>query len=122
MAKTTGLFLPDIYRFEALLGGDKLMHLKLSFLLSIIACTAISNRRFFSAISSSHLLRLILLQLALVSCLLLDELHQYMFSSRRFEWQDFYYGAGGLLLGTVVYYICFTLMVKAKFISRFLMR
>jgi VanZ family protein len=102
--KSAELFLPAIYQFEAWLGGDKLMHLKLAFVLSLLACFAANS------IKRNFLLnafwRLLFIQLFLASCLLLDEAHQYLAPSRRFELMDFYYGVGGLLIG-LLSYCCF---------------
>jgi hypothetical protein len=111
--KYTEIFLPTNYQLEAWLGGDKLMHLKLSSVLSVMASFAASS------IKKGFLLnifwRLLFIQLFLVSCLLLDEAHQYLAPSRRFELMDFYYGAGGLLIGLSVY--CCFLGVKIAYRS-----
>jgi hypothetical protein len=102
--KSAELFLPAIYHFEAWLGGDKLMHLKLSIILSVLACFVSNNIK--KGFPLNTVWRLLLMQLFLVSCLLLDEAHQNLAPSRRFEWLDFYYGARGLLIG-LSFYCCF---------------
>jgi hypothetical protein len=108
--KSAELFLPAIYQFQAWLGGDKLMHLKLSIILSVLACFAVSNIK--KSFPLNTFWRLLWMQLFLVFCLLLDEVHQYLAASRRFEWLDFYYGAGGLLIGMSIY--CSFLAVKNR--------
>jgi hypothetical protein len=104
LLKSAELFLPAIYQFEAWLGGDKLMHFKLSIVLSVMACFAVSNIN--KGFSLNTFWRLLWMQSFLVSCLLLDEALQYLAASRRFEWLDFYYGAGGILIGLSIY-CCF---------------
>jgi hypothetical protein len=111
--KSAEIFLPAIYQFEAWLGGDKLMHLKLALVLSVLACFAVSNIK--TRFPLHTFWRLLLMQSLLASCLLLDEAHQYLAASRRFEWLDFYYGAGGLLIGMSVY--CIFLGVKIAYKS-----
>jgi hypothetical protein len=102
--KSAELFLPANYQFEVWLGGDKLMHLKLSVVLSVLACFAASSIK--KGLPLNTVWRVLFMQLFLVSCLLLDEAHQYLAPSRRFELLDFYYGAGGLLIGLSIY-CCF---------------
>jgi hypothetical protein len=117
--KSAELFLPAIYQFEAWLGGDKLMHLKLSVVLSVLACFAVSNIK--KGFALNIFWRLLFVHLFLVSCLLLDEAHQYLASSRRFELMDFYYGAVGLFIGLLLYCCFFAvkivcrLMLKTEF-------
>ena len=41
--KTAEMFLPFIYDLERFLGGDKLMHLKLSFILTLLALIAFNS-------------------------------------------------------------------------------
>jgi hypothetical protein len=102
--KSAEVFLPAISQFQLWVGGDKLMHLKLSSVLSLLACFVACNIMKNFVI---HVFwRLLFIQLFLTSCLLLDEAHQYLALSRRFEWLDFYYGAFGLLIGLSVY-CCF---------------
>jgi hypothetical protein len=102
--KSAELFLPAIHHFEAWLGGDKLMHLRLSVVLSVMACFVVSNIK--KGFPLNTVWRILFIQLFLVSCLLLDEAYQYLAPSRRFELLDFYYGAGGLLIGLSIY-CCF---------------
>jgi hypothetical protein len=109
--KSAEVFLPAIYQFEAWLGGDKLMHLKLASVLSVLACFTASNIKMGFALHTFW--RLLGVQSLLASCLLLDEAHQYLAASRRFEWLDFYYGAGGLLIGLLIY--CCFLGVKIAY-------
>jgi VanZ family protein len=111
--KSTEMFLPAIYQFQGWLGGDKLMHLKLSIILSVLACFAASKIK--KGFPLKTVWRLLFIQSFLASCLLLDEAHQYFAPSRRFEWLDIYYGAGGLLIGLSVY--CCFLGVKIVYIS-----
>jgi hypothetical protein len=101
VCKSAELFLPAIYQFEFWLGGDKLMHLKLSLLLSLLACFA-SNKVNLAG-SLNFFWRIATTQAILVAGLLVDEGHQYFATSRRFEWLDFSYGATGLFMGLIVY-------------------
>jgi hypothetical protein len=100
-AKSLELFLPEIYQLEALLGGDKLMHLKLSLLLSLLACFASQQLSLLRSINLPS--RLLFVQGVLVAGLLIDEAHQQIASSRRFEWLDLSYGIGGLVIGLLIY-------------------
>lgn len=99
--KSAELFLPDIYQFEAWLGGDKLVHLKLSILLSFLACACALKLKIWGQLKLEW--KLFFIQLFLMIALLLDESHQYLASSRRFEWLDYVYGISGLLIGLVAY-------------------
>jgi hypothetical protein len=112
--KSAEVFLPAIYQFQEWLGGDKLMHLKLSIILSVLACFAASDIK--KNFPLKTVWRLLFIQLFLASCLLLDEAHQYWAVSRRFEWMDFYYGAGGLLIGLSIF-CCF---LGVKFAYKFM--
>lgn len=103
--KSTESFLPAIYQFEAWLGGDKLMHLKLSALLSLLAC--IVSHEFKRLYALNIIWRVFVIQLLLTLSLLADEAHQYLMATRRFEWADFSYGAAGLLIGLFAYLISF---------------
>ena len=98
--KTSEILLPYIYQFEALLGGDKLMHLKLSAVLSILALFALIPNRKQGMRLLAHALGICFL---LVTGLMLDELHQALISTRRFEWLDFVYGVSGISMGLVAY-------------------
>jgi hypothetical protein len=102
--KSAEVFLPAISQFQLWIGGDKLMHLKLSSVLSVLACFVACNIMKNFVIHTFW--RLLFIQLFLIFCLLLDEAHQYLALSRRFEWLDFYYGVFGLLIGLSVY-CCF---------------
>jgi hypothetical protein len=99
--KSAEFFLPTIYQFEVWLGGDKLMHLKLSIILSVLACFVVNKIK--PDFPLNKIWRLALMQFFLLACLLIDETHQYLAASRRFEWLDFYYGASGLLIGLSIY-------------------
>jgi hypothetical protein len=99
--KSAELFLPAIYQLEAWLGGDKLMHLKLSILLSLFACMAAQGFKYLAALKLVW--RLFFIQIFLMLALLLDESHQYLAYSRRFEWLDYYYGISGLFIGLGIY-------------------
>jgi hypothetical protein len=111
--KSAEWFLSAIYQFEVWLGGDKLMHLKLSLILSVLASFAASS--ISKGFPLNVFWRLLFIQLFLVSCLLLDETHQYVMLSRRFEWMDFYYGASGLFIGLFIY--CGMLFIRFSYKS-----
>lgn len=101
--KTSELFLPAIYQFEAWLGGDKLMHLKLSIVLSILASIAAQKLTAKKALGLNIFWRLIAVHTCLGMGLLMDEAHQHLSSARRFEWMDFSYGLAGLSIGLSIY-------------------
>lgn len=84
------------------------MHLKLSVLLSIFACAAALNLKAWGELKLVW--RLFYIQLFLVTALLLDESHQYLANSRRFEWLDFSYGVMGLFIGLNMY--CLLVVLK----------
>lgn len=98
--KTNEILLPYIYQFEAYLGGDKFMHLKLSAALSFLALLALIP-------GSQGGLKLVVHCLGICFLLTLglafDEFHQMLISTRRFEWLDFIYGAVGIGIGFVAY-------------------
>lgn len=98
--KTSEILLPYIYQLEALLGGDKLMHLKLSAVLSILALFALIPNKKQGLKLLTHALGICFL---LIGGLMLDELHQALISTRRFEWLDFAYGVGGISIGLTAY-------------------
>ncbi len=108
--KTSELFLPQIYQFEALLGGDKWMHFKLSSLLAFIALLTFTP-------ATKEIIKLtvrtIIICFLLAAGLLMDEFHQALASTRRFEWLDFIYGLSGIGLGLVCYLI--TLLLRRKY-------
>jgi hypothetical protein len=114
--KSAEVFLPAIYQFQGWLGGDKLMHLKLAVVLSVLACCAVSNIKMGFALHTFW--RLLAVQSLLAACLLLDEAHQYLAATRRFEWLDFYYGASGLLIGVSVYCCFLGLKVAYKLVLK----
>jgi hypothetical protein len=109
--KSVELFLPFIHQMEDWLGGDKLVHMKLSLVLSFFAC--IVSREVRKDIKINLPLRLFFMQIVLIIGLLLDEAHQYVMLSRRFEWMDFYYGASGLFIGLLVY--CGLLFIRLAY-------
>jgi hypothetical protein len=109
--KSAELFLPVIYQIENWLGGDKLVHMKLSLILSFFAC--IVSREIKKDIKLNVFWRLLIMQIVLTIGLLLDEAHQYMMFSRRFEWMDFYYGASGLFIGLFIY--CGLLFIRSAY-------
>lgn len=111
--KSAELFLPTIYQLEAFFGGDKLMHLKLSIGLSYLALFALVKIS-DDVTLLSVLLRSFAVCTLLVSGLLLDELHQALVSTRRFEWWDLAYGMAGIGIGFVVYILGFLLRVTIK--------
>ena len=98
--KTSEIFLPYIYQLEAFLGGDKLMHLKLSAVLSILALFALIPNGKQGLKLLAHAFGICFL---LITGLMLDELHQALISTRRFEWLDFIYGVSGISMGLAVY-------------------
>lgn len=106
-SKSLGVFLPEIYQLEALLGGDKLMHLKLSLVLSILACFASQQLSLLKPLTL--LWRLVFVQGALIVGLMIDEAHQQVASSRRFEWLDLSYGVAGLAMGLMIYLLFITI-------------
>jgi len=99
--KSAEMYLPAIHQLQAWLGGDKLMHLKLSLLLSLFACIAGRRLKILGSLKLPG--QLFCIQLFLVTALLLDESHQYLTHSRRFEWLDFSYGVLGLFIGLNIY-------------------
>jgi len=99
--KSAEMYLPAIHQLQAWLGGDKLMHLKLSLLLSLFACIAGRQLKILGSLKLPG--QLFCIQLFLVTALLLDESHQYLTHSRRFEWLDFSYGVLGLFIGLNIY-------------------
>jgi hypothetical protein len=107
LLKTNEVLLPVIYQIEAMLGGDKLMHLILSSLLCVIALWAlVPNLTESSGLNIGRWLFWCLwVCVLLILGLLLDEFHQAFVSSRRFELLDFAYGVGGIGIGFVVFII-----------------
>ena len=104
--KTAELFLPIIYGLEDFFGGDKLMHLKLSMVLSVLALMALVSSHGGSSARSraiSVLLRAVGVCLFLIAGLFADELHQALVSTRRFEWWDFAYGISGISIGLLLF-------------------
>ncbi len=116
--KTSEIFLPQIYQFEAFLGGDKWMHFKLSSLLAFIALLTFTptTKEIFKL-----MIRTITICILLVAGLLMDEFHQALASTRRFEWLDFIYGLSGIGLGLVCYLTVLLLMHKyqLRFVNKF---
>lgn len=105
--KTAEIFLQPIYQLEDLLGGDKLMHLKLSAILATLALIALIP-------NSKDGLKVVLhafgICLLLILGLMTDEFHQALISTRRFEWLDFAYGVSGIGIGLAGYLIgCVTI-------------
>lgn len=98
--KSAELFLPSIYALEAWLGGDKWMHLTLAVPLSFMA-NMVAER----VMKLSSFRRMLLVMVALVLALLMDELHQQFLASRRFDWQDSLWGIAGLSLGWAAYVV-----------------
>ena len=111
VCKTAEWFLPTINGIEHWLGGDKWMHLKLATILSFLACFA-SERVIESALGR----RILAVFGFLVVALLLDEAHQYIVASRRFEWLDSAYGVCGLVGGIAIYLV--VLMITSRFGER----
>jgi VanZ family protein len=93
------MFLPYIYTLESWLGGDKLMHLKLSFGLSLLALmTFVQAKAITKGLFQSFVVCFIL-----ISGLLVDEFHQALVSTRRFEWLDLSYGVTGIFMGLLLF-------------------
>ncbi|MFT6859657.1 MAG: VanZ family protein [Thalassolituus oleivorans] len=111
VCKTAEWFLPSINALEHWLGGDKWMHLKLATILSFLACFA-SERVIEFALGR----RILAVFGFLVAALLLDEAHQYIVASRRFEWLDSAYGVCGLVGGIAIYLV--VLMITSRFGER----
>ncbi|MBQ0727892.1 MULTISPECIES: VanZ family protein [Thalassolituus] len=103
--------MPSINALEHWLGGDKWMHLKLATILSFLACFA-SERVIEFALGR----RILAVFGFLVAALLLDEAHQYIVASRRFEWLDSAYGVCGLVGGIAIYLV--VLMITSRFGER----
>lgn len=105
--KTNKILLPFIYQLESALGGDKLMHLILSMLLSLLALWALvpDLLKTFNFNFGRWLFLCFGVCLLLTVGLLVDELHQMFVSSRRFEWLDFAYGVGGIGIGFIIFTI-----------------
>lgn len=104
--KTAELFLPTIYGLENFFGGDKLMHLKLSMVLSVLALLAVTPSRDCArngVANTKVLWRAAGVSLLLVVGLFADELHQALVSTRRFEWWDFAYGISGIIIGLLLF-------------------
>ena len=96
--KSAGLFLHQIHALELFLGGDKWMHLLLAVPLSFLANLAAER-----VMKLSFIARIILVLAVLVFGLMVDELHQQFFASRRFDWMDSVWGSTGLLVGLAGY-------------------
>ena len=92
-----------------MLGGDKLMHLQLAMLLSFLACLA--SREFFVRRSIVLGWQLLIVFVLLSAGLFLDELHQYILSSRVFELMDTAFGILGVTIGLIVYSMCAKLKI-----------
>jgi len=107
--KSSGLFLPFLLQLESMLGGDKLMHLQLAMLLSFLACLA--SREFFVRRSIVLGWQLLIVFVLLSTGLFLDELHQYILSSRVFELMDTAFGILGVTIGLIVYSMCAKLKI-----------
>jgi hypothetical protein len=112
--KTAEMFLPSIYDLERFLGGDKLMHLKLSFILTLLALIAFNS---LVTPMRSFAIRSLLIIFFITIGLLADELHQTMVLTRRFEWLDFSYGAYGVLIAGLAYTLLFMLL-RMSFLGR----
>lgn len=114
--KTTGLLLPAIYTIEGWLGGDKLMHLKLSAVLALLALFAFVSIKEQRTVQSDSpyvvsfpalysVLMSVGICLLLVAGLFFDEFHQAFVSTRRFEWRDLAYGVSGISTGFLVFWL-----------------
>ncbi len=92
--KSAEMYLQTINGFEKWLGGDKLMHLYLAMVLAFLA-VPVARAVTYKNIT----LNVFTLFIILITCLLLDELHQAMVDSRHFDWHDTLYGGLGLIIG-----------------------
>ncbi|WP_276666227.1 VanZ family protein [Thalassolituus oleivorans] len=111
VCKSAEWFLPTINALEHWLGGDKWMHFKLAVTFSFLACF-VSERVMGFALGR----RILAVFGFLVAALLLDEAHQYIVASRRFEWLDLAYGVCGLVGGIVIYLV--VLVMTSRFGER----
>ena len=97
--KTAEMFLPAISALESWLGGDKLMHLKLSFGLAVLALMTFVQIE----TTAKRILHSLVVCLILISGLFADEFHQALVSTRRFEWLDLSYGVAGIFMGFLLF-------------------
>lgn len=97
--KSAEIFLPYIYQLEAWLGGDKWMHFKLAAVLGVLAVWLAEGRK------------LVVLLTLFSLGIFIDEFHQYVLASRRFEWLDSLCGLAGLCAGS-----CGALLAKLAFV------
>ncbi len=92
--KSAEMYLHYINGFEKWLGGDKLMHLYLAMVLAFLAMPVARAVNY-----KNKALNVFTLFIILITCLLLDELHQVMVGSRHFDWHDTVFGGLGLIIG-----------------------
>jgi len=92
--KSAEMYLQTINGFERWLGGDKLMHLYLAMVLAFLALPVARTVNY-----KNKALNVCTLFTILITCLLLDELHQAMVVSRHFDWHDTLFGGLGLIAG-----------------------
>ncbi len=95
--KSAEMYLQYINGLETWLGGDKLMHLYLAMVLAFLALPVARALKV-----KNKALNVVTLFVLLMSCLLLDELHQAGVSSRHFDWHDTLFGGLGLIMGLSV--------------------
>lgn len=97
--KSMQLWVPEIAALEGWLGGDKWMHFKLSFVLSLLGLMA--TRCVLP--SWSVLPRVSVTLFFLTLMLALDEFLQQFSDSRHFDVDDLYAGSVGLVTGAALY-------------------
>ena len=95
--KSAEMYLHYINGFEKWLGGDKLMHLYLAMVLALLAMPVARAVTY-----KNKALNVFTLFIILITCLLLDELHQAMVGSRHFDSHDTLYGGLGLIIGLTI--------------------
>ncbi len=95
--KSAEMYLQTINGFEVWLGGDKLMHVYLAMVLAFLALPVARAVNY-----KNKALNVFTLFIILITCLLLDELHQSMVGSRHFDWHDTLFGGLGLMVGLIV--------------------
>ncbi len=107
--KSAEMYLQYINAFETWLGGDKLMHLYFAMLLSFLALPVARDIGV-----KNKTINIIFLFIFLIACLLIDELHQAMMSTRYFDWYDIIFGGLGLLAGLTARLFCDRLFSKGN--------
>jgi hypothetical protein len=92
--KSADICVQYISAFERWLGGDKLMHFYLAALLAFLALPVARNVRY-----KNKTISVLMLFVLLMACLLVDEFHQALISTRYFDGYDTFFGGLGLIAG-----------------------